>query len=92
MSKISYIEEIGSSKSFIVLVYLKSKQNHSLWLFIDASYIDFTLIGVLSLPYKYPGILRVKTIGDKLIFITNDDKYIYPFFRLKLLNEKFIHI
>ena len=33
------------------------------------------------------GILRDKTMDDKLIFIPNDDKQNYPYFRLKLLVE-----
>ena len=35
------------------------------------------------------GILRDKTMEDKLIYIPNDDKHNYPFCWLKLLVEKF---
>ena len=34
------------------------------------------------------GILRDKTMGDKLIYISNNDKH-YPFRKLELLVEKF---
>ena len=34
---------------------------------------------------------RYKTMNDKLMYISNDDKQNYPFCNLKLLVEKFGH-
>ena len=37
------------------------------------------------------GILRNKTMADKLIFIPNDDTQNYPFSRLQIVVEPFEH-
>ena len=39
----------------------------------------------------FSGILMDKTIGDKLMYIPNDDTQNYPFCSLKLLLEMFKH-
>ena len=39
--------------------------------------------------YQHSGIIRDKTMDDKLLWISNDDKQNYLFSRLKLVFEKF---
>ena len=41
--------------------------------------------------FKLSGILRDKTMADKLMYIFNDDTQNYPSYRLQLVVETFEH-
>ena len=47
------------------------------------------LIFWLSEKYKIRGIYRDKTMGNKLVWIPNDDKQNHPFYRLQLVAQTF---
>ena len=53
---------------------------------------NFVWVGVCVCAYQtFTGIVRDKTMDDKLMYIYNDDTQNYPFCRFQLVVETFEH-